>query len=577
MANEGSKILEIGKSRAGQSYVVGANVPLNNARWSGPWDNAEFASWSAFQAYGLLFGVGSSSNVARAEPFSGHWYADAQKRGRMIPWREALHIPGAVLIRRPTPGLIGHVAFAIGDGKKTLEARSKQHGVGVFSGADTRSWNIGCLLPGVDYDAPPAGLVERDDNSFPAGYLWLKRPRFRGPDIVALQRALTAANVDTGGIDGDFGAQTRSALISYQVMQGLEVDGVFGPSCARALGLKLPIQPSAADQARWQEIVRPPAPPPVVLPVAPSVATIDPVTEVALAAPFYRAKTASGFSFIVGSAMKYTDDMQRLGLGQGKTAIADSLQFGVYKAADFTGDFGPWAHFIEPTLNAEGGARFGTLNSYDRAAFTFGAPQLAAHTPGENFVEYFRRLLALPEAPQHFPELSLRPGQGGVPSIHLKEGSSFINLEAVAEVVRPNGRKEKQLTKLMAYLNPSPTLVDQAELLAAARLLNWLRQDKRARALQIDVFIAAIKDKLATAKRKMPAFTGADWRSALWIMDILHQGRGNYADMGAALSASDPQAAFRKIGAPKYKSRIDTVATAMQALDASGKLNGFTV
>lgn len=575
MSTEGQKLIDIGKSRVGQAYVLGANVPLNNANWSGPWDCAEFASWCVYQAYGLLFGVGGSTNVANAEPFSGHWFADARKHGRVIPWREALAIPGAVLIRRPTPGLIGHVAFAMGDGKRTLEARSKALGVGIFDKADTRSWDIGCLLPGVDYGIAAVGSAEASTRSYPASYLWLKRPHFKGPEVVALQRALVAAHIDAGSIDGDFGSQTRAALISLQVMHGLEVDGVFGPSSARVLNLALPIQPTAQDRAIWEAIVNPAAPPPLVVP--PSATAIDAVTEVYFEAPFHRAKTASGFRFVIGSSTTYNQDFLRTGLKQGPQAAAQTEQFGVYRATDFASDFGSWATFIEPTLNAEGGARFATLNTYDRAAFTFGAPQLAAHTPKENFVEYFRKLLALPEASQHFPDLSLRSGAGGAITIHRREGANWLDLETASEVTRPNGDKEMQLLKLMHYLNPSPTAVDQTEVLAAARLMNWLRLDPRAKSLQIAVFIDSAKAKLTEAKQKMPDFTGTNWKIALWIMDIRHQGRGTFAQMRTALTKPDPVAALAKIGEASYPERIRTVKAAMARIDQSGELANFAV
>ncbi|MNH45748.1 hypothetical protein D3C79_1082860 [compost metagenome] len=60
-------------------------------------------------------------------------------------------------------------------------------------------------------------------------------------------------------------------------------------------------------------------------------------------------------------------------------------------------------------------------------------------------------------------------------------------------------------------------------------------------------------------------------------MDILHQGRGRYDEIATALLASDVQAALKKIGWPTYKTRIKTVEKAVQALDSSGKLRGFTI
>src|SRR4029434_4678534 len=149
--------------------------------------------------------------------------------------------------------------------------------------------------------------------------------------------------------------------------------------------------------------------------------------------------------------------------------------------------------------------------------------------------------------------------------------------ETVVEVTRPNGKKEKQLALLMAYLNSSPTDVDDAELSAAARLMNWLRLDPRAKELQIKVFIDAAKANLAQAKRKVSGFTGTDWRVALWIMDIRHQGRGNSEEMTRALASSDPETQLRRIGAQKYQTRINTVNAALEKLHQSGVLTGFKV
>lgn len=580
MSFSGQDVIEIGTSRSGQAYVLGAHVPLDNPNWKGPWDCAEFASWCAFQAYGLIFGAGKVTQVAKAEPYSGHWFSDARTRARTIRWQDALHIPGAALIRAPAPGKIGHVAFALGDGEHTLEARGQQFGVGTFDGAMQRAWSLGCLLPGVDY-AVPAGAAAHTaaesaaESALPqAGHLWLRLPNFRGADVVALQRALAASGIDPGPLDGAFGPSTQAALISFQVLHGLEVDGLFGPRSAAALNLAFPIRPAPLDETIFRDATRPALAGGFALPAA---AGFDAVVAVKKSGKTYTAETASGLQFIIGSATGYTDDMPRLGLFQGKTSIADSLRFGTYAARDYVADFGAWAHFIEPTLLAEGGARFATLNTYDRAAFTFGAPQLAAHTPDQNFVVYLRALLALPGAALHFPELALRANAAGQLRVHRVDGHAAEDLERVVEVVRPNGRRENQLARLMVFLNPSATAIDAAELSAAARLMNWLRLDPAAKRLQIQVFVDHARAKLAQAKTRVAGFDGRDWRIALWIMDILHQGRAGFADLSAAQASADPEAALRKLGWPKYRARIEAVERAVAKLDADGVLQGFEV
>lgn len=57
----------------------------------------------------------------------------------------------------------------------------------------------------------------------------------QGSDVMALQQALTRAGFDTGGIDGDFGPQTRAAVERFQRANGLGVDGRVGPETWAAL------------------------------------------------------------------------------------------------------------------------------------------------------------------------------------------------------------------------------------------------------------------------------------------------------------------------------------------------------
>ena len=66
-----------------------------------------------------------------------------------------------------------------------------------------------------------------------------------GDDVRALQLMLKARGYQCGnygangdGADGDFGASTRTKLISYQRVNGLEADGEAGPfTMKKLLGL----------------------------------------------------------------------------------------------------------------------------------------------------------------------------------------------------------------------------------------------------------------------------------------------------------------------------------------------------
>ena len=62
----------------------------------------------------------------------------------------------------------------------------------------------------------------------------------RGPAVEALQRALKAAGLYGGRVDGDFGPVTERALRAFQARRGLAADGIAGPrvwAAIDALGL----------------------------------------------------------------------------------------------------------------------------------------------------------------------------------------------------------------------------------------------------------------------------------------------------------------------------------------------------
>ena len=123
---KGKDVLDVGLTKVGQTYDLKANISLNDPYAKEPWDCAEFASWCVYQAYeGMRFGFAPVKDIAYAEPFSGSWYAQALKHAKIISIKDALAIPGAVLLRKAGLGgtEFGHVAFCMGDGEHILEAR----------------------------------------------------------------------------------------------------------------------------------------------------------------------------------------------------------------------------------------------------------------------------------------------------------------------------------------------------------------------------------------------------------------------------------------------------------------------
>ena len=58
-----------------------------------------------------------------------------------------------------------------------------------------------------------------------------------GQDVIELQQTLTEKGFSPGAIDGDFGENTRQAVIAFQRSAQLDDDGIVGPDTRKALGL----------------------------------------------------------------------------------------------------------------------------------------------------------------------------------------------------------------------------------------------------------------------------------------------------------------------------------------------------
>lgn len=212
-----------------------------------------------------------------------------------------------------------------------------------------------------------------------------------------------------------------------------------------------------------------------------------------------------------------------------------------YAAADFDNRFGFWSLFVEPTAVVEG-RNFLTLNTYDRAAFTFGFGQFAAHVPDGDFVKYFRSMLALPQAGDYFPHLGVVNGRicktDVDPPVPIEDGASTKSL--------------------MKYLNPTSGEVEDSEVIAAAKLIHWTSRHASAREAQVAQMVATYKGFMKRADTRV----GINGRTAdicCIIADILHHGRGGsmtWPLIQEALATSNPLANLLKIGEPKWHTRL---------------------
>lgn len=219
--------------------------------------------------------------------------------------------------------------------------------------------------------------------------------------------------------------------------------------------------------------------------------------------------------------------------------------------------FGFWAHFIHPTAMAEG-ALYHTLNTYDRAHFTFSFLQYAAHVPNGDFVVYLRALLKLPLAGEYFPDLVLEDNR-----VFRITDSGVVPLES-----------DTSTAPLLDYLNPSMNEVEDTEVIQCAKFVHWAQNDPAHRETQVDVGISNFKEKMVGYAKRY-GLDGADDVICLVVADIRHQGRATSPAIIAALQSSNPLNALLRIGEPKYHHRLTTLRREIRALTEEGTLGSY--
>lgn len=141
----GQDFLKLAATRIGEEYVFGAVVDLDDPNWHGPWDCAEFVTWTVKQVTGKTYGVTSDN-----DPWTGAWLSDMRSgKVQRIDVYKAANIAGAILLRRHDGR--GHIVFADGKGG-TIEAKGTMWGVcRDVADPDERDFDYGILIPGVDY------------------------------------------------------------------------------------------------------------------------------------------------------------------------------------------------------------------------------------------------------------------------------------------------------------------------------------------------------------------------------------------------------------------------------------------
>ncbi len=251
-----------------------------------------------------------------------------------------------------------------------------------------------------------------------------------------------------------------------------------------------------------------------------------------------------GDRFFIGSRVGFQGNK---GLMNTTGTAAQKYDRGAFRAAH-----GFWADFLHPTSMAEG-ALFHTLNTYDRARFTFSFMQYAAHVPNGDFVKYFRALLGLPLAIEYFPDLRIENGR-------------IVRVSDAGTVVLET---DQSTALLMDYLNPTALQVEDTEVIQAARFVHWAQTDPLHRQLQVDLAVTHFRERLPEYAQRY-SLDGKPDRVCLLVADIRHQGRAKSAEIIAALQSADPLKALLGIGRQQYPERIATLKREIEKLSNEG-------
>ena len=248
----------------------------------------------------------------------------------------------------------------------------------------------------------------------------------------------------------------------------------------------------------------------------------------------YFAKVDGGKEFFVGQRVHYQDN---IGL-QNETPDPSHL----YKAADFRREYDFWADFIEPTAVCESKLSFYCLNTYDKAAFTFGFLQFVAQDTNGDFVSWVRSILSLPAAQDWFPDLTLQNGR----------------------ICKITNRGTKQLEDdqstqgLMDFLNPHSDAIDDSEVINAAKFIGWQNESSSLEEAQVKTGVQLFSSNMKLYARKYNLDGIVDNICAV-VADIRHQGRGSSSQIMDALRQTNKYEALLEIGSTAYPSRCDTL------------------
>jgi hypothetical protein len=226
-----------------------------------------------------------------------------------------------------------------------------------------------------------------------------------------------------------------------------------------------------------------------------------------------------------------------------------------------------WAYLLDVTAFCESKNRFNLINTYDRAQFTYGFYQLAAHTPKDNLILLFRAALLDAEFQKLFPDLQLTGGK----VFRIAQDGTATDLE---QETFDSAADEHQLKHFMGYLNPRRREIDEQEVLQAARLIWWANTFTACAEVQVKAANVILQRKMSERYAQWYPLDGESDIVCAIIADIHHQGRGRKSAVKAALRARDKVKALLAIGRNAHEERVETLAARIKKWKDAGAMGG---
>jgi len=228
-------ITQIGYSEGGNNYNKYAeNLDLQH--WYGwtpqnqPWcdifvDSMYLAVFGLLNAARMTYQViGNGSALCRtsAQFYKNNnaWFTSPQAGDQVF-----FYSGGAINHTGIVEKIVGGIVYTIeGNSSDMVARRSYRIGDSYIAGYGRPNWGI--VADGVDDGTTKPAAVEDDYSYYP-----MLQMGSVGEYVVKLQEALIAAGYDCGpdGADGEFGSNTRKAVIAYQTAKNIEIDGIVGP------------------------------------------------------------------------------------------------------------------------------------------------------------------------------------------------------------------------------------------------------------------------------------------------------------------------------------------------------------